>query len=394
MHTNDQHRCTVCASKDIYTFIAIEQVPVFCNVLLPTYEEAIAAQKANLRMNFCRECRHVFNSHYDPELLEYTQEYETSLDFSPRFQEYAKSLAHYLIDRYNLRGKDIIEIGCGKGEFLKLICTLGTNRGVGFDLSYEPARNPTDNNNVTFIQDYYSELYSHYKANLICCRHALEHIQFPKAYLENIRRVISTQRDIVVFFEVPNVLFTLQDLGIWDLIYEHCSYFSTSSLTRVFSLSGFEVLNLREVFEGQYLCVEARPITHTKDSTHDHSGDSTNLEDHVSTFEENYYKKVNLWKHKTDTIKQKNQRAVIWGSGSKGVTFLNIIKAQKYIEYAVDINPHKQGKYVPGTGQKIVPPEFLKGYRPDIIVIMNPIYQREIKQLLTEMNLSTELLLV
>ena len=70
--------------------------------------------------------------------MEYTQSYENSLHFSPGFQKFAADLADRLITRYNLRGKDVIDIGCGKGDFLKLICARGGNRGVGFDPSYVP----------------------------------------------------------------------------------------------------------------------------------------------------------------------------------------------------------------------------------------------------------------
>ena len=48
----------------------------------------------------------------------------------------------------------------------------------------------------------------------------------------------------------------------------------------------------------------------------------------------------------------------MWGAGARGVTLLNMLNDSR-IEYAVDINPRKQGKYVPGTGQQIVEPTFL-----------------------------------
>ena len=62
---------------------------------------------------------------------------------------------------------------------------------------------------------------------------------------------------VAIFFEVPNGLFTLRDKGVWDLIYEHISYFTPASLARAFALSGFEVLDLQEAYDGQYLCLEA-----------------------------------------------------------------------------------------------------------------------------------------
>lgn len=225
-----QYTCVVCDSLDIEIFIEIPQVPVHCNVLYSTREEAVGTPKANIWLGFCGSCGHIYNYAFDPDKLDYTQNYENSLHFSPRFQEYARSLANRLIERHNLYDKDIIEIGCGSGDFLKLMCEMGGNRGVGFDPSSAPNWSPnTDNAVVTFIQDFYSERYASYKADLICCRHVLEHIQFPRDFLSDVRQAIDESLNTLVFFEVPNVLFTLKDLSIWDLIYENCSYFSAVS---------------------------------------------------------------------------------------------------------------------------------------------------------------------
>ena len=100
-----------------------------------------------------------FQGCFDPGLMEYTQQYENSLHFSPRFQEYAKKLVEYLVEKYNLRGKSIIDIGCGKGDFLKMIVTEGNNKGFGFDPSYEPALDD-ENYDIDFILDFYSPKYN------------------------------------------------------------------------------------------------------------------------------------------------------------------------------------------------------------------------------------------
>jgi hypothetical protein len=87
-----------------------------------------------------------------------------------------------------------------------------------------------------------------------------------------------------------------------------------------------------------------------------------------------------------------DKHVIIWGAGSKGVTFLNIFKKFN-IDYAVDINPNKQGKYVPGSGQEIIPPKFLKTYKPDILIIMNPIYKKEIEKIIRDLKIKTKILL-
>ncbi|MFQ5965697.1 MAG: class I SAM-dependent methyltransferase [Candidatus Scalinduaceae bacterium] len=389
--TSKPNTCPVCSSQDVYIFIEMLQVPVHCNVLWLTREEALRAPRADLRLGFCKVCGHVYNFAFNPDDMEYTQDYENSLHFSPRFQEYVKSLATRLIDQHDLHNKDIIEIGCGKGEFLTMLCEFGGNRGVGFDSSYEDERTGNKSTkNINFIRDFYSERYAGYKADAICCRHVLEHIKSPFDFLTDLRNVIGDRLDTKIFFEVPNFMFTLNDLGIWDLIYEHCSYFSVCSLAQVFHSCRFKVVNLTEAFEGQFLWIEALPVGDLAYSKREYRDYYKKMAYDVTVFAERYRDKVDAWHSEIKKIVNKGDRAVIWGSGSKGITFLNKINTQGQIEYVVDINPHKHGKYVSGTGQKIVPPEFLRKYQPDIIIVMNPIYLDEIRQITESMNITAK----
>jgi hypothetical protein len=58
----------------------------------------------------------------------------------------------------------------------------------------------------------------------------------------------------------------------------------------------------------------------------------------------------------------------------------------------VDVNPNKYGKFIPGTAHQVVPPNFLKKYQPDIIIVMNPVYKDEIENIVTRMNLRPSIL--
>jgi 2-polyprenyl-3-methyl-5-hydroxy-6-metoxy-1,4-benzoquinol methylase len=389
-------RCPVSLSADTVPVLAIERVPVHCNVLWPTQEAARQAPKGDLRLVYAPQSGHLFNTAFDPRLMEYTQTYENSLHFSPRFQRYADALARRLIDTYDLRGKDIIEIGSGKGEFLHLICSLGGNRGTGFDPSYEPDQDDTTGNgSVRFVQDFYSEQYADHRADFICCRHVLEHIEQPRDFIASVRRSIGDRHNTVVYFEVPNAAYTLCDLGIWDLIYEHYSYFSAQSLARLFVECGFEVRHVAEAYGGQFLGIEAVPAE-SKPSAGAWAAwsDARELTAYVDAFARQYREKVAAWQQRLDTIARDNRRAVIWGGGSKGVTFLNTLKAFDQVSYVVDINPRKQGKHVAGTGQRLVAPEFLRDYQPDTVIIMNPIYRQEIQQITANLGLTPEFLVV
>ena len=348
-----------------------------------------------MELGFCTKCGHVYNYAFNPDLMDYTQDYENSLHFSPRFQQYANELAHRLVEQYNLYYKDIIEIGCGDGDFLKLLCEIGNNRGVGFDPSHSAEIfSESSGSSIKFISDFYSERYLSHKADFICCRHVLEHIQLPSNFLRSVRHVIGNRLDLVVFFEVPNALYTIKDLGIWDLIYEHCNYFTSNSLTELLTSCAFKVMESKEVFKGQFLCIEAKPVKNKTDIKVDHRVGVERISDYVKAFSNSYYQTLEYWHTKMDTGKQKGFKTVIWGAGSKGITFLNMLKKRDHIEYIVDISPRKHGKYVPGAGKEIIPPEELKKYRPDIVIVMNPVYLEEIQEMINQMNLTSQLISV
>jgi len=381
--------CPVCKSDQLEVFLEIPDVPVFCNLLWTSRDEARNCLKGNIRLAFCSACSHIMNVAFDPKLLDYTQVYENPLDYSPRFQAYSQSLAKMLIERYELDNKDVISIGCGKAVFLSKLCELGNNRGIGFDPALQRINESLEiSNKIKLIKEYYSERYTDYPCDLFVCRHVLEHIFEPRAFLDMLRRAIGSRQNTAVFFEVPNALNIFQDFFIWDIIYEHYSYFTPISLARLFSLSKFNVRDIGEDFEGQFLGIHASPSKKVVSDFSEKKIQIDQIAKTIKTFAANFTKVVDEWKWKLEQKKDEGQRVVIWGTGSKGVSFLNAFK-NSHIEYAVDINPKKQGKYVAGAAQQIVGPSFLQNYQPDVIIVMNPIYKQEVQQLLNELGLSS-----
>ncbi len=386
--------CPVCEHEELDSVLEIENVPVFCNVLFASRQEALSAAKGTIELTFCRSCGHLFNSAFEPERLHYTQSYDNSLHYSPRFQEYARSLAERLIKSYDLHDKDVVEIGCGKGDFLQLICTIGRNRGTGFDPSYEEERSETDNSTrpFTVIQDLYTDRYTDRPADLIVCRHVLEHIARPRPFIDTIRRAIANNPRATAYFEVPNATYTIEQLGIWDLIYEHPGYFSKSSLLQLFTSSRLTPVMIEAAFDGQYLSLEAvsrerAPTGVSLDPSHQPAA----LQSKLDRFSQLHREKIGYWESRLRFLAEADRKVVVWGAGSKGVTFLNTIEPAGSIDYVVDINPHKQGMHTPGTGQPIVAPDFLTEYGPDVILVMNPIYCDEIGAHCADMNLEAEI---
>jgi SAM-dependent methyltransferase len=387
--------CPLCGGEATFDVLRIDQVPVYCNVLWPDRSQARGAPLGQLALTFCVECAHLFNAAFDPRLTDYTPDYDNSLHYSARFNDYAKQLADRLIEKYNLHGKRIVEIGCGKGDFLKMLCG-NHNRGFGFDRSFEPARmGESTARDVRFFQDFYDADHARRcQPDFICCRHVVEHIQHPLDFLGDLRKTLEERSQVTLYFEVPNALYTLKDMGIWDLIYEHCAYFSLNSLIVAFTRAGFDVMAGDEAFGGQFVWVEARPGTgHSQVSLAPQQAPKQ-VRRYAEAFADQYRSKVTTWREQLQGMSDSGDRPVVWGAGSKGVTFLNVLKDRETIPFVVDLNPHKQGRYVAGTGQKVVPPEFLREYRPTHVIVMNPLYLDEIAAEVRAMELDSQILSV
>lgn len=386
--------CPVCRSSEVSVFFEILDMPVHIGLLWPGRDAARTCPKGDIKLSFCKTCGLIWNQVFDQSRLEYSTNYDNSLHYSPVYQEYARTMARHLIERYQLYGKTIIEIGCGKGDFLIMLCEMGNNIGVGFDASYETRE--IDNEvaeKITFIQDIYSEKYAGYHGDLVCSRYVLEHIEKPVEFLNTVRRSIGDRPDAVVYFEVPNVCLILERLSIWDIIYEHCLYFSPGSLAYLFESCGFRVNDVSERYGNQFVGIETSAVSGGNILPYDRQDDLNKIICKVEDFIPNYQKRLEAWQTHLQRIENGDQRALIWGAGAKGVSFLNMLKIEKSIRYIVDINPNKHDKYIAGTGQKIVPPEFVRDYHPDIIIVMNPIYKEEIQKKIIDMGINTELLI-
>jgi SAM-dependent methyltransferase len=384
--------CPACGCAENRPFFDLAEMPVSIGVQWPCAEQAKSCGMGNLRLAFCPHCGFIWNQAFDSSRLEYSQRYDNSLDFSAVFQDYARSLARRLIDTYNIRGKEVVELGCGKGHFLTLLCEEGGNYGIGFDPSYEGARTPSAAAaRIIYIQDFYGQKYTRHAGDLICCRHVFEHIPDPIGFLSLVRQTIGERASTVVYFEVPNVRFILENLSIWDIIYEHCNYFSSESLAALFRRSDFMILRLEETYGAQFLSLEAR-IGGSVDNGASTRGDLSNLAAAVERFSEQILTRLQSWNSRVARWHAEGRRVVIWGGGAKAVSFLNMLKITDAIPYVVDINPRKQGLYLAGTGQRIEPPEFLKEFRPETVVLMNNIYRNEVEDRLRALEVAAEIL--
>ena len=79
----DASNCPVCRSGNLTFFIEIQNIPLYCNLLYESRDDAQNVRRADIQLGFCHSCGHVYNFAFDPGLMDYTLDYENSLHFSP-----------------------------------------------------------------------------------------------------------------------------------------------------------------------------------------------------------------------------------------------------------------------------------------------------------------------
>ena len=390
------HACPACGSGSLSVFHEQRAIPVHSCRLVDTREEALAFPRGDLRLAFCADCGFIANTAYEPERQDYGVAYEETQGFSPLFRDFARRLALRWIERYNLRDKDVLEIGCGKGEFLTLMCELGQNRGIGIDPAFVEERLESEAaGRMRFFAELYSEEHADLPADAVVCRHTLEHIDRVAEFMALIRGTIGDRLDTVVLFDLPDVVRVLREPAFWDVYYEHCSYFSPGSLARLFRRTGFDVLALDRDYDDQYIVLEARPNGAGAHAPLLLEETPEELGRDVREFAQAFARSTAEWRSLLGGARGDGRRVAIWGAGSKGVAFLTTLAGGDEVAYAVDINPYKQGKFLAGTGHEVLAPDALPASPPDLVVAMNDVYVGEIRARLDALGLAdTELISV
>lgn len=389
--------CPACAGKGLVLFYELRNVPVDCAAVFETRDEALNIPLGDMVLGLCEGCGYIHNTVFDPSLLESRGSYEDQQGYSPTFQKYAENLADELIGKYELQNKVIIEIGCGKGDFLELICSKGVNRGIGIDpKSTRVNKNPQSDNpqapHISFLNELYGVDHGRFRADLICCRHTLEHIHYPAEFVKTIRQSIAPDLDTPVYFELPDVTRIFDETAFWDIYYEHCGYYGPGALAGLFRRNGFEISELQRVYQNQHLLLHAVPNGCGKIAKSELEETPEELVEKIKRFSLKLKSQIEYWGNIFTRIADQKKRAVIWGSGSKCTGFMTALSIESEIEYVVDINPRRQEKYIPKFGQQIISPKFLKQFTPDVVIIMNPVYLKEIQSDLNRMDLNPEVM--
>ena len=383
--------CPICKSQSIATFLRRLQTPVHQNLVVAAEGEAQNIGRGDLTLGCCEACGFVFNQTFDLAKLSYGENYDNTQTFSATFNDHIEGLIQYLLDEKSVRNCRIVEVGCGQGLFLRRLVAADEsgNRGYGFDPSY---RGPEVdlNGRLIFEKRFYGPECAHIPADVVICRHVIEHVPEPVELLRAIRQVLINSLRARVFFETPCVEWILRNCVAWDFFYEHCSYFTSESLTTAFEVAGFQVEDVRHIFGGQYLWLEAVPAAKMK-AANIHAGSILHL---VRRFAEVEGELLYRWRAQVQRLAA-NQSLALWGAGAKGVTFANLVDPNRtWIKCVVDLNPNKQGHCIPGTGHPIIDYHDLKKWGVATAILMNPNYGAENLELLREAALDVNLIAV
>jgi SAM-dependent methyltransferase len=381
--------CPSCGAAAERSFYEVDRVPVHQVKLVHTRAEALNCPRGDIRVCFCASCGLVWNGAFEPARMRYEDDYESTQAVSPTFNAFHERLARDLIERFDLHGKRVVDVGCGQGEFLTMLAEIGGNEGYGFD---RVIRNPGASGKVTLIKDWYAEPYRDLAPDFVCCKMTLEHVHDVSSFLRSLRRTVGDRPESVIFFMIPEITRILNLRAFWDIYHEHFSYWSPGSVARAFRIAGFDPIKVWTDYGDQYVLIAGRPGSGGGEILANEEPPAV-LAAKVRRFAQAVAADRARWRQSLEGLRRAGRKTVLWGGGSKAVALLTTLDVREGIEYVVDINPRRSGTFLAGTGQQIVAPEFLAQYRPDVVIVMSPIYLPEIRAQLDSMGVRPQRLL-
>ncbi|GBU23466.1 methyltransferase [Fibrobacteria bacterium R8-3-H12] len=302
-------------------FFQQKSVPANQNLLYETEEQARLALIGDLDMRI-NEQGLIYNVAFDGSKVFYGQNYDNCQYNSLMFSDYINFQIEW-VSPYIPQKSIVVEVGCGKGFYAENLASKRTDCQIyGFDSSYSGEQ--SELTNLHFYKEYYNENYASIKPDFVISRHVIEHINEPSAFLKSIRKTM--QNGAMLFLETPDSEWILKNNVIYDFFYEHCSYFTENSLTNMLSESGFEPIEVKKEFGGQYMWFLSKANDKHKAKT---SNDAFAIKNLCKQYAENREKNISAIKKKIQDLNGKY--VFIWGAGAKGVTFVNIFDPQKKI---------------------------------------------------------------
>jgi SAM-dependent methyltransferase len=388
--TTDTTRCRGCGQTDGVPVYTVAATPVTCATVFASVEEARAVPLGRVELVSCRHCGLMFNPRFDAALAEVGARYESSQAASAHFGSFARSLAKGWVKRHGLAGKTVLEIGCGHGEFLRLLRAEGIGHAEGLD-PVAPAAGYDEPGFHVEARAFDAGTVSR-DADAVVCRHTLEHIPDVHGFLSLLAQWARRDPARVVLFEVPATERILAEAAFWDIYYEHCSYFTAASLRHAFEAAGFEVLRDERVYGDQYLILEARAAR--PGALSGGTDDFTALQRECLDFGQRAREAIARCEERLDRLAAEGGPLVLWQGAAKTVGFVASLRNAGRLHSAVDLSVQRHGQFLPGHGLAVHAPQTLPTIAPRYVILMNPVYLHEVGAQLDALGVKATLLTV
>ena len=380
--------CPLCGGSAVFGFYSIQSVPVTCASVFPDASQARAIERGNIDLVACETCGFAFNRSFDPRLIALGARYESSQAASPHFNTYAAALARSWVDRYHLKGKTILEVGCGDGNFLRRLLDAGVGRAIGIDPQSNAAGTADDApHGLEIIPRLFDASMPDIEADALVCRHTLEHIDDVHGFLTLLRRWAARARRRVLLLDLPDAERIFTERAFWDIYYEHCNYFTTETLRRAFEFAGLRILALTREFQGQYLRIEAAAGPPPNPEPIDASAERAAYQ----SFAAETQASLQRCEGALARLRTLPSPLVLWQGGAKTVGFLSALSHPEVIDAAVDVNPHRQGIFLPASGLPVYAPQMLRQLKPRNVILMNSAYRHEVAETIATLRLDLQL---
>ena len=328
---------------------------------LPQSEnEALSLPRLPLKFVQCLRCTHVYNTAFDPDEVPYSSKPNNMFNDGAAWRQFINSVGAKLSSRLPV-SPSVVEVGHGDGVFLE---NLQRQFGSGTYRGFDPNGSRTSNDKVAFHETLFSPLddVAVYRPNLIVCRHVLEHMKNPLAFLQSMT-IACCQSNVspLIYIEVPCVDRVVKFQRINDLYYEHCSQFTTRSFSAMLDLAGLDLVEIGHGYNQEivYCLAQARP----------HPGELAVI-DQAMDFRNRLELAGTAIRNQLDGLLNEKKLIAIWGGTGKGAAFINFhgLTSDSF-PLVIDSDARKIGSYVPGTGQLIQDKSVLKTEPASVILI-------------------------
>jgi len=301
----------------------------------------------------------------DPDVkpVTYFKEVIRAVAFSSEMRAFRVHQFKEFVKQHSLTNKKIIEIGCGKGEYLEVMRESGA-KVYGLEYGKEAVKNAQELG-LDVIRGFIDSV--EYKIENgpfdgFFMLNFLEHLPDPRIILTGIYNNLTDGAIGIV--EVPNFDMIVRTNLFSEFMRDHLFYFTKESLTTTLQINGFEVLSCKEIWKDYSLSAVVKKRA------------GTNLVGFATS-------KDKIQNELTNFI-VKHKDVAIWGAGHQAFAVMSMMELGDRIKYVIDSALFKQGKFTPATHIPIVDPENLRSNPVSAVIVIAGSYSDEVSKILRD----------